>query len=162
MFQSSLAPKDERYDGASRGFAELIGFNPRSPRRTSATTFAVAPFIIVNVSILARPEGRALLRGAQQAMSLSGFQSSLAPKDERYQRLQSIRRMTHCFNPRSPRRTSATGDTAPNGVSISVSILARPEGRALHPRPSSAQAGCIVSILARPEGRALPKILNKQ
>ncbi len=86
------------------------------------------------------------------------FQSSPAPKGGRY--------------PQNGRRKSA-----PSGVSIlarpegralhefiwlvyiifSVSILARPEGRALHQHPPTDQRSPDVSILARPEGRALQR-----
>ena len=85
------------------------------------------------------------------------------------------------FNPRPPRRAGATHfpfgkEEVPSGFQSSpapkggrytvvlssagqqahVSILARPEGRALQAMQSYSIALNIVSILARPEGRALP------
>src|SRR5437870_4543575 len=61
------------------------------------------------------------------------FQSSLGPKTERYQVIDDF---TH--------------------RSIDVSILARPEDRALHLGHDFCHARQEVSILARPEDRALP------
>ena len=61
------------------------------------------------------------------------FQSSPAPKDGRY-----------------------TGCPCQHTESVLVSILARPEGRALLGRGGGEREIAIVSILARPEGRALP------
>ena len=91
------------------------------------------------VSILARPEGRALPPDRLLGLVLGAFQSSLGPKAERYQ--------------------AAPVGGEPSGEI--VSILARPEGRALRrqrrlPRPSARA----VSILARPEGRALRDLLR--
>ena len=60
------------------------------------------------------------------------FQSSPAPKDGRY-------RVT----------------IKPVGSSLIVSILARPEGRALQDDGAQYYQAQMVSILARPEGRAL-------
>jgi len=64
--------------------------------------------------------------------------------------------MSSGFNPRPPRRTGATVARQVPGLVNPVSILARPEGRALRSRVARAAAWSTVSILARPEGRALP------
>ena len=114
--------------------------------------------IAINVSILARPERRALPAGWSRT-----------------------RRAAACFNPRPARRPGAPqlrrrglpcsskfqssprarrpGATDRRGARIQarlgVSILARPEGRALPSDLVVLLAGHGVSILARPEGRAL-------
>ena len=83
------------------------------------------------VSILARPEGRALRYQAIYDPLRVEFQSSPAPKGGRY----SFRALTIffniSFNPRPPRRAGATAMEAEWRKSDPVSILARPEGRAL-------------------------------
>ena len=85
-----------------------MGFNPRPPRRAGATRLHGGRSGFWRVSILARPEGRALPASIDTS-SLSGmFQSSPAPKGGRYrQRGRAVR------------------------WNLVVSILARPEGRAL-------------------------------
>ena len=84
------------------------------------------------VSILARPEGRALLDFSVYQPMTFPFQSSPAPKDGRY------------YN------------TPAGSIPVTpVSILARPEGRALPVPTAPLQSAYLVSILARPEGRAL-------
>ena len=60
VFQSALAPKDERYNALLVLHAPRSRFNPLSPRRTRDTT-------------------RDYVAAAGEA-----FQSALAPKDERY------------------------------------------------------------------------------
>ena len=112
------------------------------------------------VSILARPEGRALLPKVQGTAKPTKFQSSPAPKDGRYTRRRRLVSSGHCFNPRPPRRTGATNAGAAVQYQTVVSILARPEGRAL-PAPREQGLGeQNVSILARPEGRALREHLD--
>ena len=59
------------------------------------------------------------------------------------------------FNPRPPRRAGATSFGATSSKFSIVSILARPEGRALLYSLSHILLAYLVSILARPEGRAL-------
>ncbi len=86
MFQSSPVPKDGRY-----------------------LMKAGEPVVAMPVSILARPEGRALPSSKEIVAAVDWFQSSPVPKDGRYCRW--IRRGL---------------------VGVRVSILARPEGRALH------------------------------
>ncbi len=158
----------------------------------------------MEVSILARPEGRALLAFSFGSFLMHQFQSSPAPKGGRYghspppglqyimfqsspapkggryasrqQRVQTPssfnprppRRagatlnacadlaMTWCFNPRPPRRAGATRLSRLGHHNWSVSILARPEGRALPTYCVYTRSLSNVSILARPEGRALP------
>ncbi len=63
--------------------------------------------------------------------------------------------LLRCFNPRPPRRTGATGAMIAPRSLFSVSILARPEGRALLLNIQQLTSSDYVSILARPEGRAL-------
>ncbi len=85
-FQSSPAPKDGRYYGYRGGTRTRPGFNPRPPRRTGATRGRYPRIADPFVSILARPEGRALLFGLAAQVRRSLFQSSPAPKDGRYMR----------------------------------------------------------------------------
>ena len=109
----------------------LIGFNPRPPRRTGATEPAAT----------------------RRRTSL--FQSSPAPKDGRYHHPSSVLSAIGGFNPRPPRRTGATLAHGKWVHEDPVSILARPEGRALPRPPAPPSPHAAVSILARPEGRAL-------
>ena len=83
------------------------------------------------------------------------FQSSPVPKDGRY--FNSVRGspVWYGFNPRPSRRTGATLFYSILIYPKVVSILARPEGRALHARRLEQGQSTEVSILARPEGRAL-------
>ncbi len=108
QFQSSPAPKDGRYDLTVYGFAQYLGFNPRPPRRTGATMVR-AHVIPIDPK----------------------FQSSPAPKDGRYCSTFTVMRCHSSFNPRPPRRTGATSSNSASSSCLSVSILARPEGRAL-------------------------------
>ncbi len=94
------------------------------------------------------------------ARSVSRFQSSPGPKAGRYRRPRPGSGPGHGgFNPRPARRPGATrprAEAAP--PELHVSILARPEGRALLALPAAlVQLQQPVSILARPEGRALPR-----
>ena len=134
LFQSSPAPKDGRYSSPSRPSAHDNGFNPRPPRRTGATSMGLERDEDRHVSILARPEGRALPDTVTVTVSPNKFQSSPAPKDGRYRGIFTKSRRRLCFNPRPPRRTGATMETWKVArVVHDVSILARPEGRALRP-----------------------------
>ena len=85
-FQSSPAPKGGRY---------LEEFERRGREL---------------VSILARPEGRALLSSWAFCAGSFMFQSSPAPKGGRYEILRTVRSNSGSFNPRPPRRAGATGD----------------------------------------------------
>ena len=130
------------------------------------------------VSILARPVGRALLT-APHADSRDGlFQSSPVLWDGRYPSDEHVISFNCGFNPRPSCGTGATISQLLQKRRYSVSILARPVGRALHqlrflrfrvccfnPRPSCGTGATrsrqvfiirsLVSILARPVGRAL-------
>ena len=84
-FQSSPAPKGGRYlDSQGRCKCRLRRFNPRPPRRAGATCRWRECQIATFVSILARPEGRALPHWAHQRQPNGQFQSSPAPKGGRY------------------------------------------------------------------------------
>ncbi len=112
MFQSSPAPKGGRY-----------------VRVLSPLMLSLA------VSILARPEGRALRHTTANIISYLTFQSSPAPKGGRYRI--AVQRYAD---------------------DVRVSILARPEGRALRRVFDVSSIIAQVSILARPEGRALQRV----
>ena len=107
VFQSSPAPRDGRY-AAEREQMRLE-----------------------EVSILARPEGRALPKRSCTKTSSKSFQSSPAPRDGRYHSLRGLFEGVTGFNPRPPRGTGATQKIAAVTFGLFVSILARPEGRAL-------------------------------
>ncbi len=135
-FQSSPAPKDWRYAPPQRSAPPPRSFNPRPPRRTGATEMDQAQEKPSKVSILARPEGRALLSlcpfATRECLFQSSpapkdgryavrcvrcrmphwFQSSPAPKDGRYTSLASMCRADVRFNPRPPRRTGATASAS--------------------------------------------------
>jgi len=135
------------------------------------------------VSILARPEGRALPRADEYGYTALVDVSILARPEGRalpgpvMMRSRRWRR----FNPRPARRPGAANSSHNSSSSTNsfqsspgpkagrcqdrgdvgpcpprVSILARPEGRALPRRSRRGLGGGGVSILARPEGRALP------
>ena len=61
-----------------------------------------------DVSILARPEGRALRYTSIARIRSSPFQSSPVPKDGRYRFQRLFLQDRPCFNPRPSRRTGAT------------------------------------------------------
>ncbi len=154
-FQSSPAPKDGRYVDAFACSWPRPSFNPRPPRRTGATRRRRRPAHRALVSILARPEGRALQWAGDAERASRAFQSSPAPKDGRYSEFPSSVHSPYefqsspapkdgrywsdirasaaraRFNPRPPRRTGATAGRRRRGRHGHVSILARPEGRAL-------------------------------
>jgi len=130
-------------------------FNPRPPRRTGATLFPLSPEWTPIVSILARPEGRALPTAGSRVHSDRSF-NPRPPRRTGATRASCVApRARPCFNPRPPRRTGATSNAAASSMRSLVSILARPEGRALLLEHPALGIGVPVSILARPEGRAL-------
>ena len=131
-FQSSPAPRDGRYFPSQAAISTSICFNPRPPRGTGATAEAAALEYRPTVSILARPEGRALLRRRNWGSRCLQFQSSPAPRDGRYLAIVIRWFIYECFNPRPPRGTGATDFNPRHQPRQPVSILARPEGRALH------------------------------
>ncbi len=112
--------------------------------------------LAVPVSILARPEGRALLDVKEVLSRFLGFQSSPVPKDGRYGSFFCPVKGELCFNPRPSRRTGATG-THCRGYHHEV-FQSSPVPKDGRYRGSDEQPRVfhIVSILARPEGRALP------
>ncbi|MFQ5852035.1 MAG: hypothetical protein ACE5JU_15800, partial [Candidatus Binatia bacterium] len=59
-FQSSPDPKAGRYPDHQQSGKPRLGFNPRPTRRPGATSQRVLEDLAEIVSILARPEGRAL------------------------------------------------------------------------------------------------------
>ena len=89
--------------------------------------------IQLQVSILARPFERALLRKIKGTVGRSLFQSSPALSSGRYGgRMRRVPIITG-FNPRPPFRAGATRIFRHHGDIIRVSILARPFERALQP-----------------------------
>ena len=162
-FQSSPGPKAGRCRRRSVTRTSASSFNPRPARRPGAArsprcrspgrvSFQSSPGPKAGrcveqrrdqgrrraVSILARPEGRALHAGScglSDAVS-ELFQSSPGPKAGR----------------------CSSSWAASRSMGVGVSILARPEGRAL-PEQARFLRDHVheVSILARPEGRALPR-----
>ena len=157
QFQSSPGPKAERCctSGASRRNAS--SFNPRPARRPSAARSRPCARSLRRVSILARPEGRALLKARASDIDELRFQSSPGPK------IRALRVGHPAHRPAFKTFQSSPGPKAERcprqrsaGEAGGVSILARPEGRALRRGFARAAVAVEVSILARPEGRALP------
>ena len=189
-FQSSPGPKAERCADPTL-LPDTLNTFQSSPgpkaERCLVRPVAVDDDAAHGVSILARPEGRALRLGSagtawlrirfnprparrpSAAQSPGGdtpiqieFQSSPGPKAERcLARVLRRHDGRRCFNPRPARRPSAACcPFPPDSVGNEVSILARPEGRALPERGVAHLVGDrLVSILARPEGRALPLLV---
>ena len=108
LFQSAPVPKDGRYIRLFMLLLLLVGFNPRPSRRTGDTRFEAQLCRSPDVSIRARPEGRAI--------------PFLQP---------GCRFRPYRFNPRPSRRTGDTQDRVTLYVPEAVSIRARPEGRAI-------------------------------
>ena len=110
------------------------------------------------VSILARPEGRALLRWhGWGPFFRREFQSSPVPKDGRYTVHARPHRASCGFNPRPSRRTGATSYRSAHPFRL-CGFNPRPSRRTgATPREhDQSRHSTAVSILARPEGRALP------
>ena len=175
---------------ALRGYAvgaivAPAGFNPRPARRPGAPLPAVrTPHVVAHVSILARPEGRALPGSASRA---SGTARRFNPRPARRPGAPPLVRLGSSPNTSSFQSSPGpkAGRSDPTEITpalafLVVSILARPEGRALrrpgqrhrhrcrcfNPRPARRPGAPVrerwargrhglVSILARPEGRAL-------
>ena len=113
MFQSALAPKDERYRPISSNLPPTY-----------------------KVSIRSAPKDERYWTAQELSCDLEWFQSALAPKDERYIiSLHVIHKVLSCFNPLSPRRTRDTHDLARHVVGDVVSIRSRPEGREIQRDP---------------------------
>jgi len=158
LFQSSPAPKDGRYEISEevKAWAIKVSILARPEGRALHKPPPNEPRPN-KVSILARPEGRALRQG--RSVEPRGRKVSILARPEGRALLTANfrrRAIKKRFNPRPPRRTGATDGATVYGVEICVSILARPEGRALPFFSSCEPQEAIVSILARPEGRALP------
>ena len=160
-FQSSPGPRAGRYAEGVSVVGGLKAFQSSpGPRAGRYWHLLVAPVEPVDVSILARPEGRALHgRAASATPANTAFQSSPGPRAGRYvQRglggLLDLLDVSILARPEGRALRAVDLDTI---TLENVSILARPEGRALQ---AGARAGVrhggSVSILARPEGRALP------
>ena len=107
-FQSSPGPKAGRYQRRKSEVAGKSGFNPRPARRPGATRKHRARGAGRDVSILARPEGRALPKVLEVEVMVTLFQSSPGPKAGRYRRGWCSSRNWSCFNPRPARRPGAT------------------------------------------------------
>ena len=181
MFQSSLPPKEERFMGCTHQGVYLVivsilappeggalrfpgyetssrmpCFNPRSPRRRSASRVAAPERHEELVSILAPPEGGALHAGSPAHVLAHEFQSSLPPKEERFGRTRQSLSTSDRFNPRSPRRRSASCSLC---VIISSGLLFQsslpPKEERFAGAGNSIGRQRIVSILAPPEGGAL-------
>ena len=137
-FQSSPGPKAGRSMGvvvARQGLEYAFQSSPGPKAGRSPTDRDLVRLAHPRVSILARPEGRALRHQRVHALRSPHDVSILARPEGR------------ALPARDPHRAH---------VIVIVSILARPEGRALPARdPHRAHVIVIVSILARPEGRAL-------
>ena len=161
-FNPRPSPRDGRYIRLTdRRPRKCTRFNPRPPRGTGATRWSSCEVIAHRLCFNPRPPRRtgATCASPGNAQHVQ-FQSSPAPKDGRYVDARIRAAPSSCFNPRPPRRTGATSlDIAHDVVYSHVSILARPEGRALPLRSSRSE---FVSILARPEGRALLVILARK
>src|SRR6516165_4675749 len=84
------------------------------------------------------------------------FQSSPGPKAGRYAGRTRGAERASGFNPRPAPRPGATPQVFGFARGLHrVSILARPQGRALPFTPTTLGSALNVSILARPQGRAL-------
>ena len=160
-FQSSPGPKAGRY-GAGMGAGEPGGtsFNPRPARRPGATNVRTVDLdAAIEFQSSPGPKAGRYGRSPSRQSGASAFQSSPGPKAGRYwgpvdyrisrDQFQSSpgpkagryrtssrpsRMFRNRFNPRPARRPGATPPIPPAApLPRRVSILARPEGRALPP-----------------------------
>ncbi len=160
-FQSSPGPKAGRYEiVALPRPARLPEFQSSpGPKAGRYTPELLREMGALRVSILARPEGRALPAETELLREIvNRFQSSPGPKAGRYsaatiRQPRSVRSFQSSPGPKAGRYACDDPRTAP---CVGVSILARPEGRALRDQDEVLRPRDRVSILARPEGRALP------
>ncbi len=130
-------------------------FNPRPSRRTGDTYDAIDSDRSFAVSIRARPEGRAIPSFFTGASTFSQFQSAPVPKDGRYLRSSPGQARSPSFNPRPSRRT---GDTccSRRALMMRAGFNPRPSRRTGDTTYQASSAGRqTVSIRARPEGRAI-------
>ena len=157
-FQSSPAPKDGRYRWRTRLPSNRWRFQSSPAPKDGRYLAPLGDFGATGVSILARPEGRALPKYSPASATSSMFQSSPAPKDGRYS-ISAMAMMGRNSFQSSPAPKDGRYFIALHIIEhpAEVSILARPEGRALLVSADLRRMSPCVSILARPEGRALPK-----
>ncbi len=157
-----------------------VCFNPHPPRRAGATDVGPTPLLSLAVSILTRPEGRALPRVWRKVRSCRMFQSSPAPKGGRYDgrfrigQLQGVSILTRPegralrrdrlftapswgFNPHPPRRAGATWIGPQRWQRHKFQSSPAPKG-GRYTEKQKPLARVLVSILTRPEGRALPQL----
>ena len=137
LFQSSPALSSGRYHGHVDPRCGLCCFNPRPPFRAGATYFSSWQLRSRDVSILARPFERALLRAVGKGGRIIDV-SILARPFERALLVPHKWLSGHWrFNPRPPFRAGATSSNVAKPVVSSVSILARPFERALQLQPTT-------------------------
>ena len=107
-FQSSIAPKGNRYLPTTKGSNAIKSSNPRSPRRAIATR-KLYGFESPKRSNPRSPR-RAIATGDHHGRSdaYREFQSSIAPKGNRYTNKGDVAQWQRSSNPRSPRRAIAT------------------------------------------------------
>ena len=183
-FQSSPGRKAGRFQGAALPLGRFFGFNPHPAARPGASSdecAGKAGLLCFNphpaarpgassvneetgqplpVSIHTRPQGRALRITIEKAYLDAKFQSSPGRKAGRFL-LQRLPPCNPCnrFNPHPAARPGASLYRSYWRTEERVSILTRPQGRALR---SLARCQCrrgeVVSILTRPQGRALLRV----
>ena len=171
MFQSSPGPKAGRYLSSIRpGSFSGACFNPRPARRPGATSSEKFRTRNTRSLFQSSPGPKAGRYSASSRYSVrrsAGFQSSPGPKAGRYSEVDRRIRQAHnrvSILARPEGRALPPRLLRPQHAAQPVSILARPEGRALLGGSMDfARESQDVSILARPEGRALPpRLLRPQ
>ena len=115
--------------GISSGIVSILDRPEGRPQQLDILTGSIPNL----VSILDRPEGRPQQANFdREKQEIDKFQSSIAPKDDRNYICSTFTQKNLCFNPRSPRRTTATLPEISLSLDKLVSILDRPEGRPQH------------------------------
>ncbi|SDX65633.1 hypothetical protein SAMN05421881_100530 [Nitrosomonas halophila] len=161
-FQSSPSRMAGRYQRHGITQDQSICFNPRPAEWPGATGSNLGATLASQVSILAQPNGRALRICFNSSGLRFKFQSSPSRMAGRYLNGSSLGTPYSCFNPRpaewpgattrglggrdstgsfNPRPAEwpgATSVSATIGEALPVSILAQPNGRALHCLPGHA------------------------
>ncbi len=132
-FQSSPAPKDGRYGSACRHRHSIIWFQSSPAPKDGRYRNLARMYLTAKVSILARPEGRALRRRRLHGRLKRLFQSSPAPKDGRYFSMVPIDSTSLRFQSSPAPKDGRYASKPSVARTVLVSILARPEGRALQP-----------------------------
>ena len=125
------------------------------PRAGRCAPGGVGRVVRISVSIRARPEGRAVRCARQCPARSSRFQSAPGPRAGRCLMLAAVWLDRPGFNPRPARGPGGAILAARKAAGLSVSIRARPEGRAVLMHPDGRVKLPHVSIRARPEGRAV-------